>query len=341
MHNSEDMTLSPKSSSEARLSSLSRAKQSVAVAIPCYNEAVSVTAVVEAFQKSLPRAEIYVYDNNSTDGTAARAVQAGANVRTERQQGKGNVVRRIFADIDTDIIVIADGDNTYDAASAPALVDRLISDQLDMIVATRLESSDGAVFRSGHRFGNRALTTTVNRLFGSDMKDILSGYRVLSRRFVKSFPALSTGFETETELTIHALALRIPLAEIETPYSERANGSFSKLNTYRDGFRILRTILKLVREFRPVLFYGTLAFILAAIAVLLALPVFTTYLQTGLVPRLPTAILSTGLMLLAFLSGTCGLILESVSRGRWEQKRMAYLSYPSAATTPKRDGGNG
>jgi glycosyltransferase involved in cell wall biosynthesis len=335
------MTLLPQSSSEAGLSSLSRAKLSVAVAIPCYNEAVSVTAVVEAFSKYLPQAEIYVYDNNSTDDTAALAAQAGANVRTERQQGKGNVVRRMFADIDADIIVIADGDNTYDAASAPALVDRLISDQLDMIVATRLESSDGAVFRSGHRFGNRALTTTVNRLFGSDMADILSGYRVVSRRFVKSFPALSTGFETETELTIHALALRIPLAEVETPYSERADGSFSKLNTYRDGFRILRTILKLVREFRPVLFYGTLAFILAAIAILLALPVLATYLQTGLVPRLPTAILSTGFMLLAFLSGNCGLILESVSRGRWEQKRMAYLSYPSAAIPPKPDGGNG
>jgi glycosyltransferase involved in cell wall biosynthesis len=302
---------------------------SVAIVVPCYNEEISVGRVVEGFRAALPDAEVYIYDNNSTDRTAEVARAAGAQVRTETRQGKGNVVRRMFADTDADIVVMVDGDDTYDASSAPVLIDRLIADDLDMVIGTRLQSDERAAFRSGHRFGNRMLTNAVNYLFGAELVDILSGYRVMSRRFVKSFPALSSGFETETELTIHALELKLPIAEVETPYAVRPEGSFSKLNTWRDGFRILRTIVKLVREFRPVLFYGTGAAVLAAISILLAWPVFTTYLETGLVPRLPTAILATGIMLLAFLSATSGLILENVSRGRWEQKRMAYLAHRS------------
>ncbi len=304
--------------------------------VPCYNEEISIGGVVDAFRAALPEATVYVYDNNSSDRTAEIAAAAGARVRREMRQGKGNVVRRMFADIDADIYVMVDGDNTYDAASAPRLIERLVRDDLDMVVGTRLQSDADAAFRLGHRFGNRFLTNSVNRLFGAQLVDILSGYRVMSRRFVKSFPALSSGFETETELTIHALELRTPIAETETPYATRPEGSTSKLNTYRDGWRILRTIVKLVREFRPVLFYGTGAAVLAALSLLLAWPVFVTWIETGLVPRIPTAVLATGTMLLAFLSATCGLILESVSRGRWEQKRMAYLALPSVRAILRR-----
>lgn len=316
--------------------SVSAQGMAIAVIAPCYNEEVSVGDVVAAFRKALPAARIYVYDNNSTDRTVEIARQAGAQVRSEARQGKGNVVRRMFADIDADIYVMVDGDNTYHADSAPILIDRLIEDDLDMVIGTRLHSTEADAFRSGHRFGNAVLTGSVNRLFGAQLVDILSGYRVMSRRFVKSFPALSSGFETETELTIHALELRTPIAEIETPYAVRPEGSVSKLNTWGDGFRILRTILKLVREFRPVLFYGGSAAVLCLLALSLAWPVFATYLDTGLVPRLPTAILATGVMLLAFLSATAGLILENVSRGRWEQKRMAYLSLPSVRSARAR-----
>ena len=308
----------------------------VAVVVPCCNEEISIAGVVAAFRAALPEATVYVYDNNSTDRTAEVAGAAGAQVRRETRQGKGNVVRRMFADIDADIYVMADGDGTYDAASAPRLIQRLVENDLDMVVGTRLQSDASDAFRLGHRFGNRFLTQSVNGLFGAQLVDILSGYRVLSRRFAKSFPALSSGFETETELTIHALELRTPLAEAETPYATRPEGSTSKLNTYRDGWRILRTIVKLVREFRPVLFYGTGAGVLGAISLLLGIPVIVTYLETGLVPRLPTAVLATGTMLLAFLSATCGLILESVSRGRWEQKRMAYLALPSVRSALRR-----
>lgn len=322
------MTGSPVPISNAAAAETARAL-SIAVIVPCYNEAVSIGRVVAAFRATLPDADIYVYDNNSTDRTADIARAAGAHVRSEPRQGKGNVVRRMFADIDADIFVLVDGDDTYDSASAPMLIGRLLHDDLDMVIGTRLRSDARDAFRSGHRFGNRILTDAVNRLFGAQLGDILSGYRVVSRRFAKSFPALSSGFETETELTIHALELRIPIAEVETPYTERPEGSFSKLNTYRDGLRILRTIVKLVREFRPVLFYGAGAIVLAALSLLLAVPVILTYLESGLVPRLPTAVLATGTMLLAFLSATSGLILESVSRGRWEQKRMAYLALPS------------
>lgn len=308
----------------------------VAVIVPCYNEEVSIGQVVTGFRRALPDATIYVYDNNSTDRTAEVAREAGAEVRSETRQGKGNVVRRMFADVDADVFVMADGDNTYHADSAPDLIARLVADDLDMVVGTRLHSTDNGAFRSGHRVGNRLLTTAVNRLFGAQLVDILSGYRVMSRRFVKSFPALSSGFETETELTIHALQLRAPIAEVETPYVDRPEGSVSKLNTWEDGFRILATILRLVRECRPVLFFGGCAILLALVSLLLAWPLFTTYLATGLVPRLPTAVLATGIMLLAFLSGTAGLILESVSRGRAEQKRMAYLALPSVRAAIRR-----
>jgi glycosyltransferase involved in cell wall biosynthesis len=312
---------------------------SVAVVVPCYNEEIAVGDVIADFRRALPDADIFIYDNNSSDRTIEIARAAGAHVRTEYRQGKGNVVRRMFADVDADVIVMVDGDNTYDAASAPALIERLVADDLDMVVGTRLQSDAEAAFRSGHRFGNVLLTSAVNRLFRARLVDILSGYRVMSRRFAKSFPALSTGFETETELTIHALELRSPMAEVETPYKTRPEGSESKLNTWADGFRILLTILKLVREFRPVLFYGTLAVLFGAISLILAAPVVATYMETGLVPRLPTAVLATGVMLLAFLSATAGLVLESVSRGRWEQKRMAYLALPSVRTATGADGG--
>ncbi len=313
---------------------------SVAVIVPCYNEEIAVADVIADFRRALPDAEIFIYDNNSLDRTVEIARAAGAHVRTEYRQGKGNVVRRMFADVDADVFIMVDGDNTYDAASAPALIDRLVADNLDMVVGTRLQSDAEAAFRSGHRFGNVLLTTAVNRLFRARLVDILSGYRVMSRRFAKSFPALSTGFETETELTIHALELRSPMAEIETPYKTRPEGSESKLNTWADGFRILLTILKLVREFRPVLFYGSLAVLFAAVSLILAAPVVATYMETGLVPRLPTAVLATGVMLLAFLSATAGLVLESVSRGRWEQKRMAYLALPSLRTATGADSGS-
>lgn len=312
--------------------SVAESRPRVAVLVPCYNEEVSIESVVAGFRRALPDATVYVYDNNSTDRTAEVARTAGAEVRAEQRQGKGNVVRRMFADIDADVFVMVDGDDTYHAESAPGMIDRLVRDDLDMVVGTRLHSTDDGAFRSGHRFGNYVLTTAVNRLFRAQLVDILSGYRVMSRRFVKSFPALSSGFETETELTIHALEIRAPIAEVETPYVVRPEGSVSKLNTWGDGFRILATILKLVRECRPVLFFGSCALVLTAISLLLAWPLFTTYLATGLVPRLPTAILSTGIMLLAFLSGTAGLILENVSRGRAEQKRMAYLALPAVRT---------
>ncbi len=297
----------------------------VAVLVPCFNEQAAIPAVVRAFRAALPDAAIYVYDNNSSDGTAAVARQAGALVRTERLQGKGNVIRRMFADIDADAYVLVDGDDTYDAASAPAMVEMLLRDGLDMVNGARVSEAQAA-YRPGHRFGNQVLTGLVASIFGNRVSDMLSGYRVFSRRFVKSFPALSGGFETETEFTIHALELRMPIGEMPTPYKERPAGSASKLNTYRDGLRILRTVLLLVKEERPLPFFAVIAAALLLLAVVIVLPVVRTYLQTGLVPRLPTAVLATGLVVLSFLSLTCGLILDSVTRGRKEIKRLAYLS---------------
>jgi glycosyltransferase involved in cell wall biosynthesis len=300
----------------------------IAVLLPCYNEEAAVAQTVAGFRAVLPDAEIYVYDNNSSDQTRAVAVAAGAIVRTERMQGKGHVVRRMFADVDADIYVMADGDATYEAAAAPAMVTQLIDEQLDMIVGAR-RSEVEAAYRRGHRFGNRMLTNMLAWSFGRSFSDILSGYRVFSRRFVKSFPVLSAGFEIETEISVHALEMRMPVAEVVTAYAARPEGSVSKLSTYSDGWRILRTIAMLFRFERPLLFFGTLAGLLALAAIILAVPLVMTFLQTGLVPRFPTAILATGLMILAALNGFCGLILDTVVRGRREVRRLAYLAQPA------------
>jgi glycosyltransferase involved in cell wall biosynthesis len=300
----------------------------IAVLLPCYNEAAAIAQTVADFRTALPNAAIYVYDNNSTDGTAAIAAQAGAIVRTERMQGKGRVVRRMFADVEADIYVMADGDATYDAAAAPALVKLLLDENLDMVVGAR-KSEIEAAYRRGHRLGNAMLTGMLTRIFGRSFTDILSGYRVFSRRFVKSFPVLSSGFEIETEISVHALELRMPVAEQVTSYAARPDGSESKLNTWRDGFRILNTILRLFRYERPLQFFGVIAGLFAVAAVVIAIPLLFTYIETGLVPRFPTAILATGLMILSALNGLCGLILDTVVRGRLEVRRLAYLSYPA------------
>jgi glycosyltransferase involved in cell wall biosynthesis len=299
----------------------------IAVLVPCYNEEAAIATVVADFRAALPEAAIYVYDNNSRDRTSQVAREAGAVVRLETRQGKGNVVRRMFADIEADIYVLVDGDDTYDAGAAPRMVQTLIGQGADLLTARRIHT-DAAAYRPGHVLGNRVLTGLTAWLFNVQLTDMLSGYRVFSRRFVKSFPFTAEGFGIETELTVHAVRLMMPLAEMDTRYKERPVGSVSKLNTYRDGFRILRTILHLVREERPLVFFTSLFALLAATSILVTLPLIQDYLRTGLVPRLPTAILATGLMLLAFLSLTCGLILDTVTRGRWEQKRMAYLAIP-------------
>ncbi len=305
----------------------------LAVIIPCYNEAVAIPKVIADFRAALPTATIYVYDNNSTDGTIAAARAAGAVVRRELLQGKGNVIRRAFADIDADLYVLVDGDDTYDAAAAPVMVALMCREGLDMVNGARVTEIEKA-YRPGHRLGNAVLTGMVRRIFGDRISDMLSGYRVFSRRFVKSFPALAGGFETETEFTVHALELRMPVAEVPIAYKDRPAGSASKLRTYSDGARILRTIVVLVKEERPLQFFSACGLVLALLAVGLGLPVVTEYLQTGLVPRLPTAVLATGLVLIAVLSGCCGLILDSVSRGRKEIKRLAYLSIPPLQTSP-------
>jgi len=299
----------------------------IAVLVPCYNEEAAVRKVIEDFRAALPAATIFVYDNNSQDRTAEVARSAGAIVRTERLQGKGNVVRRMFADIEADVYALVDGDDTYDAASAPLLIRKLLEESLDMVNAVRVESSVSA-YRRGHRLGNRLLTGLVAWIFGRRSSDMLSGYRIFSRRFVKSFPALAAGFEIETELTVHALELRLPFAEMPTPYRERPAGSVSKLNTYGDGMRIARMILKLIKEEKPLAFFLAAAAVLAVASLVLGFPVLIEYRKTGLVPRLPTAVLSMGLMLMAFLSFTCGLVLDTVTRGRIEAKRLAYLNIP-------------
>ena len=296
----------------------------IAVLIPCYNEEATVASVVEAFRDALPSARIYVYDNASDDMTSAAARGAGAIVVREPLRGKGNVVRRMFADIEADIYVLVDGDHTYDAGAAPRLVKRLLDDQLDMVNGAR-ESEMRHAYRPGHRFGNRLFTKLVSMIFGHRFRDILSGYRVLSRRFVKSFPALSRGFEIETELTVHALELRMPVAEEATAYKERPDGSTSKLSTFGDGWRILRTIVQLMKEERPLPFFSAIFAVLVALSLLIAYPLLMTYLDTGMVPRFPTAILVSAMMVLAFLSLTCGVILDTVTRGRKEMKRLRYL----------------
>jgi len=300
----------------------------IAVLLPCYNEEAAIAATVAGFRAALPDARIYVYDNNSTDGTIAAARDAGAIVRSERMQGKGHVVRRMFADVEADIYVMADGDATYDASAAPALVAKLLDEQLDMVVGARKSEVEEA-YRRGHALGNRLFTGLLSSLFGRSFSDIFSGYRVFSRRFAKSFPALARGFETETEISVHALELAMPVGELVTAYGARPEGSHSKLSTYRDGWRILKTIVHLYRIERPVLFYGSFALFLAALAIVLSIPLAITFIETGLVPRFPTAILATGLMILAALSFFAGLILDTVVRGRREVRRLHYLSLPA------------
>jgi glycosyltransferase involved in cell wall biosynthesis len=302
----------------------------IAVLVPCFNEEAAVATVVGDFRKALPSAQIYVYDNNSSDRTAAVAREAGAEVRSEYRQGKGHVVRRMFADVDADVYVLVDGDATYDAPSAPRMIDALLSEHLDMVVGLRVDQSEAA-YRRGHRAGNWMLTSFLSQVFGKAFKDILSGYRVFSRRFVKSFPVLSDGFEIETELSVHALELALPVAEVETPYYARPEGSFSKLNTWRDGLRIIGTILKLYRSEKPLRFFTAIGIFLALLSIALAVPIVVTYLETGLVPRLPTAVLSMGLMIVALLSASSGLVLDTVTRGRREMKLLAYLSQPPAS----------
>jgi glycosyltransferase involved in cell wall biosynthesis len=298
--------------------------QRVAVLVPCFNEEAAIATVVSDFRRALPQATVYVYDNNSTDRTMEVARAAGAVVRRETHQGKGNVVRRMFSDVDADIYLLVDGDATYDAASASALIDRLLEDRLDMVVAARVHR-DQAAYRPGHVMGNRLFTSFVTSVFKAPLTDVLSGYRVFSRRFVKSFPVLSRGFEIEIELTVHALELELAVAEISTPYYARPEGSASKLNTWRDGFRILLTIVKLHRSERPLAFFTALGIFFALVSVALAIPIIITYLELGTVPRLPTAIVSTGVMIMAFLSIASGLILDTVTRGRREVKLLAYL----------------
>ncbi|MEG3085784.1 glycosyltransferase family 2 protein [Sphingomonas sp. PB4P5] len=299
---------------------------SIAILLPCYNEEAAIAQTVAGFRGALPSARIYVYDNNSSDRTIEVARAAGAIVRIERIQGKGAVVRRMFADVDADIYVMADGDATYDADAAPALIARMLGEQLDMVVGSRV-TEVSAAYRRGHQLGNKAMTGLLARLFGRSFTDIFSGYRVFSRRFVKSFPVLSEGFEIETEISVHALELKMPVGEVETRYFARLEGSESKLNTYRDGFRILNTIATLYRIERPILFFGVIAGLLAALAVILAIPLAITYMQTHTVPRFPTAILITGLGILAALNMFTGLILDTVVRGRREMRRLAYLAH--------------
>ena len=303
----------------------------LAVLIPCFNEAKSIEQVILGFRASLPHAQIYVYDNNSTDKTVEIAERAGAMVRSEQQQGKGNVVRRMFADIDADVYILVDGDSTYEAEAAPRMINDLLTKSLDMVTGCRVTDVEEA-YRPGHKFGNWMLTSLVASIFGRRTKDMLSGYRVFSRRFVKSFPALSRGFEIETELTVHALELRMPLADMDTVYVDRPPGSESKLSTFKDGFRILLLIISLVKEERPMQFFSTISMALMIIALFLGYPVFTEYLDTGLVPRFPTAILAASIVVIAVLSLVAGVILDIVTLGRREMKRLQYLNLPPAVS---------
>lgn len=305
----------------------------IAVLIPCFNEAIAIPKVVRDFAAALPTARIYVYDNNSTDNTQEVARAAGAAVRKQDLQGKGHVVRRMFADVDADVYVLVDGDATYDASAAPAMVQKLLDENLDMVVGIR-SSNETDAYRQGHRFGNWLLTELAGRIFGRTFSDMLSGYRVFSKRFVKTYPAHSGGFEVETELAVHALELRMPVAECATLYSSRMDGSHSKLSTWRDGWRILMTIFKLTKNSKPILFFGTAAATCSIIAIALALPLLSTYMHTGLVPRFPTAILCSALIVLAGIFVVCGLVLDTVTLGRREQKHLAYLSYPPHCTDP-------
>lgn len=304
--------------------------QTVAVLVPCYDEAATIERVVRDFSHHLPGCTVYVYDNNSTDGTAEVAAGAGAVTRISRRQGKGQVVRQMFADIQADFYLLVDGDATYDAASGAALVELVRREGLDMAVGARVPTEGHQAYRPGHKLGNRLFTGAVAMLFKPGFTDILSGYRCFSRRFVKSFPAATDGFEIETELTVHALSLKLPCDELPTPYAERPPGSQSKLSTFSDGRRILLAILLLMKEHRPMRFFGGLAVILAVLSLVAGLPVVVEFIQTGLVPRFPTAILAAAVMILAFMMFSAGLVLDSVARMRFEAKRLAYLAVPAA-----------
>ena len=308
---------------------------SIAVLVPCFNEALTIANVVRDFHKAVPHAQIYVYDNNSTDDTQARARSAGAIVRSERAQGKGSVLRRMFADIEADVYIMVDGDDTYDASAAPVLLEHLLSNHLDMVNGERVHASKQA-YRAGHELGNRLLTGLVGMLFRREFHDMLSGFKVFSRRFVKSFPALTRGFEIETELTVHALEMGMAVGEVAVTYKERPYGSESKLHTYRDGSRILVTILRFLKAERPLLLFATLGGMLALAGAALSVPLILTYIETGLVPRIPTAILIVGLGVMSALSVTVGLILDTVTRGRQEMKRLLYLSIPSTTGNPSK-----
>ena len=301
---------------------------SIAVIIPCYNEAIAIPKVVSDFRTALPDAVIYVYDNRSTDSTSEVAAKAGAVVRRELRPGKGNVVRRMFQDIDADLYVMVDGDDTYDASLAPVLVEHLLTERLDMVVGKRIETHADA-YRGGHRIGNKVLTGLVKSLFGSFLDDMLSGYRVFSRRFVKSFPSSSREFEIETELTVHAMQMRMAVAEVDTPYKERPPGSVSKLRTFRDGWRILVTIMNLLRNERPLMFFAWIAVLLWTLSVALGIPLLFEYLKSGLVPRMPTAVLCSGIALVGVIALATGLILDLVAHVRKEVKRLAYLQHPA------------
>ncbi|MBX3162399.1 MAG: glycosyltransferase [Deltaproteobacteria bacterium] len=312
----------------------------VAVLVPCFNEEAAIDKVVRDFRAALPTATIYVYDNNSSDDTSGVAARAGAEVRRELMRGKGNVVRRMFQDIEADVYVMVDGDDTYEAAVAPALVEKLVAENLDMVVGRRVETHQAA-YRAGHRLGNRVLTGLVGWLFGARIADMLSGYRVFSRRFVKSFPSSSREFEIETELTVHAMQMRMAVAEIATSYKERPPGSTSKLRTFRDGWRILMTITNLMRNERPLLFFSLIGMALVALALILGIPVMVTYLDTGLVPRFPTAILCSALVVIAVLCVATGLILDLVAHVRREAKRLVYLQHPAPRARRRGVSGSG
>jgi glycosyltransferase involved in cell wall biosynthesis len=299
---------------------------SIAVIIPCYNEAVAIGATVAGFKAALPSARIYVYDNNSADQTAAAAAAAGATVRREPRKGKGNVVRRMFADVDADIYVLTDGDATYDPEACPDMIRMLVQENMDMVIGCRADQSRGA-YRAGHRWGNAMLTGFLAWMFGRAFSDTLSGYRVFSRRFVKSFPSLSSGFEIETEINVHALELKMPCGEMVTKYNERMEGSQSKLNTYGDGLRIVGLMLALFRREKPAAFFSLIAICLATMALALFFPLAVEFIQSHTVPRLPTAVLCTGLVILAMLSVSCGLILDTVTHARREIRRLAYLNF--------------
>ncbi|MBV9995939.1 MAG: glycosyltransferase [Caulobacteraceae bacterium] len=300
----------------------------MAVLVPCFNEATTIAKVVRDFTAALPEAKIYVYDNNSTDETSTVAGESGALVRRATLPGKGNVVRRMFADVQADVYLLVDGDDTYDASAAPGLVRKLLEEGLDMVSAARV-SSHPAAYRPGHAFGNKMLSGLVRQMFGRQFKDMLTGYRAFSRRFVKSFPANSAGFEIETEITVHALQMRLPAEEVEAGYGARPDGSESKLNTLADGWRILRMISLLVREERPLQFFGGAALVALTLSAILGLPVLAEFARTGAVPRFPSLIVSVGLAMVAIVSFACGLILDAVARSRLEQRRLAYLALPA------------